>query len=238
MITNKYLSKGFTLVEMAVVLVIIGLLIGGLLVPISAQIDLRNYSEERKSMEDINEALLGFAMSNGYLPCPAISSSNGAEDRTGNTCTGNKRLGFLPWATLGLHKLDSWGHIYRYSVTPAYTDSTTKITLSPLTAGDITVRTRDSAGALTALTTGNSPAVAVSMGKNGFLAYGDDGVQVANSSATNTDEVTNGNQSISFVSRTYTENTDMAFGGEFDDLVSWISPGVYVSKMVTSNQLP
>ena len=239
MIANKHYLKGFTLVEMAIVIVIIGLIIGGLLVPITAQIDMRNYSDERKSMEEINEALLGFAMSNGYLPCPAVSFSDGAEDRTGNTCTGNKRLGFLPWATLGLHKLDSWGHIYRYSVTLAYADSITKITLTPLTAGDITIRTRDSAGTLTALTTGNlSPAVVISMGKNGFLAYDDDGVQIANPSLSNTDEVTNGGQSTSFVSRTYTENTDVTFGGEFDDLINWISPGVFVSKMVSAKKLP
>lgn len=239
MMISKPYSSGFTLVEMAVVLVIVGLLLGGLLVPITAQMDLRNYSDERKSMEDINAALLGYAMSNGYLPCPAISSSDGAEDRTGNTCTGNKRVGFLPWATLGLHKLDSWGHLYRYSVTLAYADSTTKITLSPLTAGDITVKTRDASGNLVALTTGNlSPAVVVSMGKNGVLAYSDDGTQIANPSATNTDEVTNGTQSTSFVNRTFTENTDTTYGGEFDDVVSWISPGVYVSKMVAANQLP
>ena len=96
MIANKHYLKGFTLVEMAIVIVIIGLIIGGLLAPITAQIDMRNYSDERKSMEEINEALLGFAMSNGYLPCPAVSFSDGAEDRTGNTCTGNKRLGFFP----------------------------------------------------------------------------------------------------------------------------------------------
>ncbi len=218
MIRLKYSeAQGFTLVEMTVVLVIVGLLLGGLLVPISAQIDLRNYSDERKSMEDINAALLGFAMSNGYLPCPAVSAFNGAEDRTGTTCTGGKRIGYLPWATLGLHKLDNWGHLYRYSVTPAYTSSATKITLSPLTTADITISTRDSSGNLAALTTaGNlSPAVVISMGKNGALAYNEDGTLIANSSSTNTDEVTNGSQSqnTNFVSRTFTTNTDITYGG-------------------------
>lgn len=239
---SKYYIKGFTLIELAIVLVIVGLLLGGLIVPITAQMDIRNYSDERKSMEDINSALIGYAMSNGYLPCPAISFSNGAEDRTGSTCTGSKREGFLPWATLGLHKLDSWGHLYKYSVTLTYANSTTKIALSPLTDGDITIKTRDALGNLTALTTGKlSPAVVISMGKNGALAYrDDDGTQIANTSVdtTNTDEITNGNQSISFVSRTYTENKATVFGGEFDDVVSWISPGIYVSKMVQANQLP
>lgn len=236
---SKYYLKAFTLVELAIVLVIVGLLLGGLIVPITTQIDMRNYSDESKSMEDINSALIGYAMSNGYLPCPAISSSNGAEDRAGSSCTGSKREGFLPWATLGLHKLDSWGHLYKYSVTLTYANSTTKIGLSPLTVGDVIINTRDASGNLTALTTGSlSPAVVISMGKNGALSYGDDGVQIANSSITNIDEVTNGTQSVSFVSRTFTANKDSTYGGEFDDIVTWISPSIYVSKMVQANQLP
>lgn len=241
---SKYYIKGFTLVELAIVLVIVGLLLGGLIVPITAQMDMKNYSDEKKSMEDINSALFGYAMSNGYLPCPAISFSNGAENRTGTTCTGNSRVGYLPWATLGLHKLDSWGHIYKYSVTLAYADSNpaNKISLSPLTPGDITIKTRDTLGNLTVLTTGSlSPAAVISMGKNSAFAYrDDDGTQIANTSVgtTNADEITNGTQSLIFISRTFTENKNTTYGGEFDDVVSWISPGIYASKMVQANQLP
>src|SRR5689334_11149177 len=115
---SKKISRyqGFTLVEMAVVLVILGLLLSTLLIPLSAQIDQRNYAETREQLDEIREALIGYGASHGYLPCPAVSASNGSEDRSANTCTGNKRVGFLPWAELGVPKLDSWGHLYRYSV--------------------------------------------------------------------------------------------------------------------------
>lgn len=237
---NMKKCQGFSLVEMAVVLVIVGLLLGGILVPISAQMDLRDYNDEKKSMEQINAALLGFAMANGYLPCPAVSALNGAEDRTGTNCTGNRRNGFLPWATLGLHKLDSWGHLYMYSVTLIYASSATKITLYPAVNGDIRIRSRDSSGAFLDLTTTNnySPAVFMSMGKNGALAYDENGTQIANASSTNADEIMNATQPTTFVSRTFTENKDPSFGGEFDDVVSWISPYVYVTKMVAAGQLP
>jgi prepilin-type N-terminal cleavage/methylation domain-containing protein len=231
-------ATGFSLVEMAVVLVIVGLLLSGLLVPLSAQMDIRNYSEARKSMNDIQEALMGYAMTNGYLPCPAISFSNGAEgSRTAGLC--NSRSGHLPWAALGLPKLDNWGHLYRYSVTPAYANSLTKITLSPLTGADITIRTRDPLGNLVNLTNANViPFAVVSMGKNGSGAINDDGSSIADTSATNVDEDTNASGTTSFVSRTFTANTNITFGGEYDDIVIWIPSSVYVSKLVTAGQLP
>jgi prepilin-type N-terminal cleavage/methylation domain-containing protein len=239
---NRYAYiRGFTLVEMAVVLVIVGLMLGGLLVPLSAQMDQRNYSETRKSMDEIKEALIGYALSHGYFPCPAISASNGAEDRDLVTkqCTGGNRVGFLPWAELGVTQLDGWGHLFRYSVTLAYADSGTKISLSPLTPADITIQTRDSSGGIQNLSNASTiPAAIVSFGKNGVFGYSSDGTQVANTSATNVDEVTNGTgNGKTFVSRVPTSNTTVT-GGEFDDVVSWVPPNVYLNRMVTAGQLP
>lgn len=62
---------GFTLMELTVVLVIVGLLLGGLLVPLSAQRDVEFVKATDKSLADIREALIGFAVINGRLPCPA-----------------------------------------------------------------------------------------------------------------------------------------------------------------------
>lgn len=235
--------QGFTLVEMAVVLVIVGLMLGGLLLPLSAQIDQRNYSDTQKSLSEIKEALIGYALSHGYFPCPAKSATDGREDRTGFTCTdpgtGPKRIGHLPWAALGISKLDGWGHQFRYSVTLAYADSGAKIALSPLTARDITIQTRDSDGNIQNLSNANDiPAAIVSMGKNGAWGYDNDGTQVADNSATNADEDTNGSgDGTVFFSRTPTSNTAVT-GGEFDDVVAWISPSMYLNRMVAAGQLP
>ena len=235
---RKLNSRGFTLVEMAVVLVIVGLLVSAFLAPLSVQRDLKDYAETQKRMEEIKESLIGYGLTHGYLPCPAISASNGAEDRTATACTGGKEEGFLPWAELGVPKLDNWNHLYRYSVTPAYTDSLAKIMLSPLTAAKITIRTRDSLGNLVNLTNANVvPFAVVSMGKNGLGAANDDGSINPDTSATNTDEDTNAGGTTVFVSRIFSSNTTFG-GGEFDDLVTWIPSGVYVSRLVQANQLP
>jgi prepilin-type N-terminal cleavage/methylation domain-containing protein len=47
--TVKMNRAGFTLVEMAIVLVIVGLLLGGLLMPLSAQIEQRRIGETQKA---------------------------------------------------------------------------------------------------------------------------------------------------------------------------------------------
>jgi prepilin-type N-terminal cleavage/methylation domain-containing protein len=236
--TPQHISKkGFTLVEMAVVLVIVGIMLGAMLVPLSAQMDQRNYSETKKSMDEIKEALIGFAMSNGHLPCPAISASNGSEDRTGNTCTLNKRVGFLPWAELGVPKLDSWGHLYRYSVTQAFADSATKISLSQ--PRDITIKTRANDGTQINLSNVNNiPAVVVSHGKNGTWGYMDSGTLIGDSSTHNDDEDINGSGAgTTFFSRNFSADTTTSYG-EFDDVVIWISPNVYLNRMVAAGQLP
>lgn len=231
--------NGFTLVEMAIVLVIVGILVAAFLTPLSAQIDQRNYAETERNLEEIKEALVGYGLSHGYFPCPAISATNGLEDRTGASCTGGKRVGILPWSELGVPQVDSWGHLYRYSVTLAYADSATKINLSPLTASDITITTRDNAGNSQNLSNANSIPVAImSMGKNGVWGIDSGGVQVTDSSLTNVDEDTNGNgNGKAFKSRFPTTDTAIT-GGEFDDIVVWISPNVYLNRMVAAGQLP
>lgn len=230
-------QRGFTLVEMAIVLVIVGLLMGGLLTPLSAQIEQRKNSETQKALDESKEALIGFAVRNGYLPCPAVSAASGVEDRTGTSCTAGKRQGFLPWATLGVSKLDSWNHIFRYSVTPAFTNSAALFTLT--TARDITINTRDAAGLIIGQSAaGDIPAIVMSHGNNGLLGATDSGNVIANASVTNIDEVTNASAAgMLFYTRIVNKNT-AAVGGEFDDLITWLSPNILLNRMVTAGKLP
>jgi type II secretory pathway pseudopilin PulG len=64
-------NSGFTLVELAMVLFIVTLLIGGLLMPLTAQNEVRGRQETARALANIRDALIGFAAVNGRLPCPA-----------------------------------------------------------------------------------------------------------------------------------------------------------------------
>jgi prepilin-type N-terminal cleavage/methylation domain-containing protein len=67
----RHYREGFTLTELAIVLFIVSLLIGGMLVPLSAQMEVRGRQETEHALSVIREALIGFAVVNGRLPCPA-----------------------------------------------------------------------------------------------------------------------------------------------------------------------
>jgi len=79
--------RGFTLVELAMVLFIVSLLLGGLLVPLATQIEARQRSDAEEQLERIREALIGFAIINGRFPChttttdPASASFSSARVR-------------------------------------------------------------------------------------------------------------------------------------------------------------
>ncbi|MFC7654098.1 prepilin-type cleavage/methylation domain-containing protein [Pseudoduganella danionis] len=185
-------------------------------------------------MEEAREALFGFALRNGYLPCPAISTTNGLEDRTGSAC--NKRYGLLPWATLGVGRLDGWNRILGYSVTPAFSDSVVLFTLK--TPRDITIATRDASGRLQPLTESNDiPAALISFGKNGYGAFSDQNTRLSDLGAGNDDEKLNLQSGMALISRDPSDDP-RASGGTFDDIILWISPNILYNRMVAAQRLP
>nr|AMK59314.1 hypothetical protein METUNv1_02406 [uncultured bacterium UPO50] len=231
-------QRGFTLIELAIVMFIVALLLGGMLLPLSAQQDIRQRQDTEKTLNDIRDALIGFAVVNGRLPRPATSATDGSEAAA--ACADDAACtGFIPWATLGSGKLDGWGKLIRYSVTPAYANA--PITLS--TVPNRTVQTRDAVG-VSYLVGGAScttpsqcaPAVLFSQGKNRW-GTSDTGVALADGSATNVDEDANQNGPTAYFSRTPSENTAVT-GGEFDDQVIWLSANVLFNRLVTAGKLP
>src|ERR1035437_4340677 len=127
MIKHMKTTHGFTLVELAIVLVIVALILGTGLTLLSAQQEQRRIEDTNARLSDAREALIGFAIANGRLPCPASATSNGVESYVGvvggSSCT-NFYNGFLPAATLGLTPADSqgyainaWSNRIRYAVT-------------------------------------------------------------------------------------------------------------------------
>ena len=234
-------SHGFTLTELAVVLVIVALMIGGLLLPLSAQDDIRRTQETQKTLNEARDALIGFAAANGRLPRPATSASNGVEISA--TCaTDADCSGLVPWATLGVGKLDAWNKIIRYSVTPAFANGSISLATIP----NRIVQTRDpGTGALTFLvgvpvctSSQCTPAVIFSHGKKNW-GTSDSGTAIPDGSNpdTNVDEDQNNTGPTNYISRTPTDNTAAA-GGEFDDIVVWLSPNILFNRMIAAGRLP
>ena len=77
-------SSGFTLLELALVLLVITVLLGGLAVPFTRQIETRRIAETNKAMATIQDALLGYAMSHTTSSCTCSYDKSGLP--TGGTC--------------------------------------------------------------------------------------------------------------------------------------------------------
>jgi type II secretory pathway pseudopilin PulG len=234
---------GFTLTELAITVVIIALLIGGLALTLSAQNEARQFAETRARLDAAQEALIGFAIRNGRLPCPATAASNGIESPVGGgNCGANARNGFLPAATLGMpgsirngYLLDAWDNEIRYAVTtwqqPAGTyvfTTSNQIATVGVTALAPTLRVCSastcSAGPPNEVLTagGTVAAVVYSLGKNRGAVGG-------------ADETQNQNNDNDFV--THDPRPAGGGGGEFDDIVTWLSVNVLVSRMVAAGAL-
>lgn len=232
-------AAGFTLIELSVVVAVIALLLGTLLVPLGMQVDQRNVSLTQKQLDEIREALVGYAMVNGRLLRPAISDTDGRERATpcadARDCTG-----LLPWVTLGVQKVDAWGKLFGYSVAPQYANATVDFNTP---ASLKTVQTRLPTGAVANLAT-ELTAVVISYGASNW-GRTETGNDVQDNSTTNVDEDTNNDkfhctvaaQCTDFISRPLARATS-APGGEFDDQLTWVPQTILLSRLVAAGKLP
>jgi type II secretory pathway pseudopilin PulG len=237
--------SGFTLIEMAVGLFLLTLLLGSLLVPLSVQVESRQIAETKRQMDEIKEALIGFAVVNGYLPCPDRTAGTGAndgqEDVTAGTgycasnLTGGMSSGNLPWSTLGLGTEDVWGDRYKYILSERYARRSPAALVS-LTSAATYVRVCDASTTCGTPITANAVAVIVSHGLNRLGAINSlTGTQIDASSA-GTDEAANLNTDRDIVQRTQSNVT--SGGGVFDDIIVWVPQYVLLNRMVTAGKLP
>lgn len=180
----KY-SRGFTLVELAVVVIIVSLILGALLVPLANQIQARNVKETRDTLEQIKAALIGFAMTQGRLPCPDTDATPDGLENDPCGILPQSAEGFLPYNDLGVSPTDAWGRLFRYAVTSEFTKATVpgwppntnnQLDLGDGAVANLIVDTRGddpSVGGggetkeLVRLST-TTPAVVLSVGSNGF----------------------------------------------------------------------
>lgn len=231
--------RGFSLIELAVVLVVVGFLMVNGILAFNAQVEQRNHDETMRRLNAAAEAVLAFAIANRRLPCPAAPSATGVESPAGGACT-NSLNGFLPAETLGFahydsdrYGLDAYGNRIRYAVAAAVTGCASPslphfTSAANLKANGIGCRPNDldvcTSAACTARVVSTQTAVFLvfSTGKNGALT----GTYVA-------DEIENTNTTPTFVSRTLGGGSDT-----FDDLMVVVPVGILYARLTAAGILP
>ena len=252
------LQAGFTLIELAIVLVIISVLVGSFIGTLATRIENTRVSDTKDELEEIKQALIGYAYRYGHLPCPDCNGPgcspggfrDGIEDRGDapadpGQCSVGNQTGSLPWVTLGLARGDVWNTRYRYWVDVTYADdgmglgSTFVLTSFP---GVGVIQEPDYVADVTGATLGplanNIGAVVFSHGKNTFGGRSTDDVVQPVIPAGNVDEANNANNDSNFVDRPPTSSDAATAGGEFDDILIWITEFELKAKMVEAGVLP
>lgn len=144
--TDFQRQSGFTLVEIAIVVLVVTILLGYTVAMFPVQQELKQYRQVERDLDSIVEHLIGFAQVNGRLPCPdttgdinatgagvinglediddLINNNTGAAGNDGNVDNCKAFSGLLPAGTIGINEeldangnlVDPWGQPYRYHV--------------------------------------------------------------------------------------------------------------------------
>ena len=249
---NRSQQQGFTLVELAIVLVIVGILLGGFISTLASRIENTRKSETVKELEDIKQAMMAYAFVNGYLPCPDCDVAGGnclaanvgdgeADFIAGGACMETEAAGSVPWVTLGLGRSDAWGTRYRYAVQDVYANSGAPFVLTSA-AGSADIEEPDfdanADGSVSKILADNVVAIILSQGKNGYDGISEDNVARDAVPAVNLDEANNTDDDELYYTRPETTVDSGIAGGEFDDIVIWISEYELKAKMVEAGALP
>ncbi len=236
-------NRGFNLIELAIVLVIIGLLAGGGLMVMAKKNEIERYRDTQNKLELAIEALAGFAQRHGRLPCPATASSNGQESPMGGgACTSaadtDAYYGFLPASTLGIatgggcagvtgsgYLQDAWGGCIRYAVSRANSNAATTTDGIKSVFPNYTPNLRVCEQAACSIElVGDAAALVFSAGRNGALP------------PAGTDEQENLDNDRTFVK--HEPRLAGAPGGEYDDVVSWLATTILVNRLTAAGRLP
>ncbi|MBF8272075.1 MAG: hypothetical protein HW380_1180 [Magnetococcales bacterium] len=208
------------------VVLVLGLLLGGFLGPLSVLQEVNKRQEAGHLLQNIHDSMIGFVITHGYLPCPDFDN-DGREDRTPYGCSGRDDqggaiVGQLPYVTLGLGRLDPWNNRFTYAVDPAFADDkrTPLPNFTSARQGNITV------------THGidHTPAVVVSHGDNGLGAV--NSANLPQKPAESTSERENSDNNATFVLDDYRDTPE----DSFDDIMVWISPNMLALRMLQAGK--
>lgn len=225
-------QTGFSLLEMSVVLLLGGLLLGAILQLLPLQQSLVMQEATRSELQRVQQALHGFAVSSGgRLPCPDVRAPlDGLEDfdvRAGR-CSDGESEGWLPFVTLGgVGRADAWGYRLRYRVQ-------SELAASPAPPFPVPAmqlcRDISAGGRCEQVQASQVIAVIVSHGANGHGAILAEGEAPAAEAAQSAHERANSDGDNTFV--VHEPRLQGGEGGEYDDLLSWVGLSSYHAALL------
>lgn len=221
---SRLRCAGFSLLELSLCLLIVGLLSSSLISGLAAQRSLNDVQTAQRQLEEIREALLGFSLIHGRLPCPAKPQLASHDEKAGHEdCS--LQHGVVPWITLSIQEGDPWSNRFAYYASDRFT--------AALTTGSNASFTLDTTGNANIYDSNGKtiasdlPAVIVCHGRNSAGAYASSGAKLPGAGG---EENENADADLSFIAHTTTP--------VFDDQLIWINQSILKSRMVSAGKLP
>jgi len=251
-------SQGFTLIEVAIVFTILAALLAASIYPLTAQRESAHIASTKVQLNEIQQAIYGFAIAQDRLPCPTTPGNGGVSQPENPAAACATYHGFVPSSTLGISGsvncdgllLDAWGQPLRYSITNTdvggngagdfiVANETSVVGIANLNPNlwicrDLTVDC--AASAATDRVSSNAVAVIYSLGKprSTSNAQEDENAGEANTGST----CGLANYAIANDTFFYAASRREIEGQEFDDILIWISPNTLYAKLLQAGQLP
>jgi prepilin-type N-terminal cleavage/methylation domain-containing protein len=239
--------KGFTLVELAIAIVIISTILTLGIAAAITRMESNAISNTKKRQEIIRDALIAFLGKNKRLPCPDNNPFNpllpnnpptppdGVEKPTLNggvpdpTLGCQSSFGVVPYQTLGLAReiaLDGYDNYFSYQVSTIPYNWTLSANFNAGMSGGLTIKPSTT---LPALPT-PAAAVLVSHGKNGNGAFNTKGYQNQAPPPDSPDEIENVNRDTTYVSKDVLNDS-------FDDMLLVLYPQDLVGPAVSQKSI-
>lgn len=242
-------ERGFTLIEMAIVMVIAGLIMAGIMEALAFRLQQQRAAETKDRIERIQTALLEYASQNGRLPCPASRAAAIGTPEFGmqtdcttapaagtveadslappDPITGRRpkvRIGAVPVKDLRLskgHMADGWGRRFTYAVA---TDLAS--TASSYASHDGVISVTDQDGNSQIIPADTAAFVVLSHGPDGRGGYdylnGSLSPDVCGNPATDGIDAENCNDDSLFIDEIY---STAGGAGYYDDYIAWAPKG-------------
>lgn len=260
-------QTGFTLVEISIVLLIIGILIGGFAMPIGQQVENKKRSDARNQIAEVKESLIGFAIAHGRLPCPAGPGNPKGEEAYANAAARTNGIcqyqhGMVPHVTLGIRGpmtndlllADPWNSPLRYSVATNDINSdglthdftrANSYTRSQLPALGNLIICSTASSSNTSCSVANTtlsegvPAVIYSLGKNwASTTPSNDELHHSNLPAFAANSGAPAYRRPTTANRIFVATDQRtAESNPYDDIIDWISPYILSAKMIEAGQI-
>ena len=262
MVKTSLHARGFTLIEIAIALFLIGLVMSGVIALMTSLATSSRDKATRDRLAVIQVQLQSYVARTGRLPCPADpgagsgSATFGLEAPTPGTCTGATALGTtgffgtLPWKTIAIGTdvaVDGWQNQFSYAVTGTATvGNLSSLTLSSL-SGSLTLHS-DAPIALGLPATGNQlnacSATANDNTCNSFasvivISHGPNGLGArtwsggAPGAPTSNRELANIGSGTAFVNADYST----VDANHFDDVVIALAPAGLLAPLIAQGSI-